>query len=472
LLVEQGITGLVLLGLSLVMAIHALVRLRRSDDPLDRALAMMGWYSLLVVVITQVTDFGLLLPANAYLVVIILTLVIGRSTDVGRWQDPAGNLAHTATAKDESPRRARRMVMLSAGMLAGMAALPIQRSDAMIESVLSEGRLAFSKNQYDPDQLSYHADVIANQTRSRSSEALSVLEARYRFRIARLREIESMGCETIDDYRTAMADTRPGQRTLGSPVSPIRELYLQVVPCSLAALDRAPLSFEARAWLVYTDFAHGHGDQSIALLRQIATLQRRNPSQLIRVAETAAHRNATQVVEESGTLATSISPLFAPKAIDIALRLTDSDLDRAISDTPNSRRRATLHLLAYLDSMPERKTEIEKFIALALPQFGCSSCVDREEGAQCERLAATVCFRLGRLAEATDHYNRAIELTPANAFFHAEFIRSLIEHRQFDAARLRSAEARRLFPEDTRFLALAELIGRQERDSTQGGERQ
>ena len=86
--VTQGIPGVVAVIVCCGIVCKGLIHLSDSAQPMDHGLLTIGWYSVGVLLATQLFDFGLLLPANFTFYLVVAGAVAARAT-VDRNELPA-----------------------------------------------------------------------------------------------------------------------------------------------------------------------------------------------------------------------------------------------------------------------------------------------------------------------------------------------------------------------------------------------
>ena len=79
LFVEQGFFGIVLAVGVLVLFARAINGFTDTHDALDQGVQTMGWFSFGAILFSQTFDFGLIVPANLYLITIIVSAVVAHS---------------------------------------------------------------------------------------------------------------------------------------------------------------------------------------------------------------------------------------------------------------------------------------------------------------------------------------------------------------------------------------------------------
>ncbi|MCS7465467.1 O-antigen ligase family protein [Stieleria sp. ICT_E10.1] len=463
--VEQGVIGLLFVVAIMLMVSNACRRLQSSQDESDQAIGTMGLYVLVATAISQCLDFGLILSANAYLFAILASIVVTRSVLVSIRNAQSGIGRTNTTRKPVTDRKVVWGLVLA---VLSLLSLPVLHSDAASESVAQRSQIEFDLIKLEIDQLRSSDDRIAAQVEENPTAALLYQQCRTRFQIARLREIESLAPESELEFAEAYAATRRGKRTVPSLAPDIRDDYLAAVDSAVQLASLNPLSINARAELIYLHFAHGDEAATRQMIGQLGRLQNRNPRQLIRLAEIAADHQDAPFVEFACRTASNLRIQTAPQAIDIALRCKDASLDQAVASSAAARRRAIAHALSLYDSLSDAQTRdgsqqgtrdrLADFMKQSLPLLQCDEGQVRVEKASCLRLTGLVAISLGDTDIGLDRLQQSTRVAPENKAFLLDYISQLRQVGRSADAKLEASRGRELFPEDSRFQRLFELI--------------
>ncbi|QDV81475.1 O-Antigen ligase [Stieleria magnilauensis] len=497
--VEQGVIGLLFVVAIMLMIVNACRRLQSSQDESDQAMGTMGLYVLVVTAISQCLDFGLILSANAYLFAILASIVVTRSalvssrnaqSGIGRTNttrkpvaDRSGEIAFVADQGVDQEHASRKFykhfpfrlpdaaIKVVWGLVLAvlsLLSLPVLHSDAASESVAQRSLTEFDSIKLEIDQLRSSEDRIAAQVKKNPTAALLYQQCRTRFQIARLREIESLVAESELEFAEAYAATRRGKRTVPSLAPDIRDDYLAAVDSAVQLASLNPLSINARAELIYLHFAHGDEVATREMIDQLGRLQNRNPKQLIRLAEIAANHQEVPFVEFACRTASNLRIQTAPQAIDIALRCEGASLDQAVASSAPARRRAIAHALSLYDGISDAQSRdrsqqgtrdrLAEFMKQSLPLLQCDECQVRVEKASCLRLAGLVAIALGDTDIGLDRLQQSTRVAPENKAFLLDYILQLRQVGRSADAKVEASRGSELFPEDSRFQRLFELL--------------
>lgn len=464
LLVELGLVGILLVVGICVLLTVALVRLRASSDPADQSLFVLGTYAGVAVAVSQFVDFGILIPANTLLCATLGTVVVARSAALRQDRSPSKDGATSLRLmRYRTIGWPLRMAFGCSAVTASTLALLILNPYATVQGSAATGKAILQQFPSDGDRLAEQVTAMHAVSDRVVTEESAMIQAKCIYRIARLEEIGRIVSEQQVRPERAWEMTRPGRRQIGKPSGLILERYQESRQWARKALMSAPLSIEPRAYLIYTDFVDEFEVPSQAWIEQLARLQRRNGRQLLRLANLAAYRDRTDLVEECCRRATGLSDAFVPRAIEIALDQQSVDLGNAISDHPIATRAAASRLFALLRQGAPRKEDIETYLKHNVDRLRCEETISSPQRAVCEQLAGELQFYFGRVDQAIKHYETAIQWTPTNRVYRAEFIRRLLQSDRIEMARAQLDQAAKLFPDDATFDRLKLQIDQQRR---------
>ncbi|MCA9135926.1 MAG: O-antigen ligase family protein [Planctomycetales bacterium] len=472
LVVEQGIFGIAfLIGLGVFTA-RAIHQLSKSGSPFDRAIRCSGLFLISAMMVSQVTDFGAIIPANTYIGVILATIIVtrgvmaanDRSADslvVGepRENDRKPSLSYLPSIKGSLGRSG---FGLGLGGCMACLALPILFHRAESDSVAMQADIVYEGVKLDSEALERIKGGIDLQLGRDATEDLYAQQFRYRYQIARLAEIIASNPQSDDDVRTAYEETQLATRGVAVGTTTIQESYRPALQSAISAILANPLSIEARGQILYLEFVHGKHDLAIEVLKQLAVLQSRNPDQILRLAELARARGGTDLVQSLCLTATEIFPPCTPAALEIALSDESVDLNVAISKDSKSRRIASTQLLNAYSAYPSRQADIRAFLNYSVDHLECESCTGRVETAGCERLAGAICFLDKRYEAGLQHFRQAQLVDPANVAIRVDYINRLIEAGDLEGARTQIQDSLRQFPDDASLRQLSRQFSGQQ----------
>ena len=158
-LVETGVVGCLLLFAVLVVIVRSLNLLNTSADPIDHGLATAGWFAFGSMAVSQAFDFGCRIPANAIMLAILSSAIVGRAASIGylvqkpRQSGAAANVSKSPFWKSHSASVFRQVaapvslvVVISIAWWPAMNAL---EQNAHSDQLLRRARLLPSLPQFD-----------------------------------------------------------------------------------------------------------------------------------------------------------------------------------------------------------------------------------------------------------------------------------------------------------------------------------
>ncbi len=284
-LVETGLVGILVMVLIITLAIIALNRLALSVDPLDQGIRVACWYSLGAVFTSQFFDFGLALPANLFVGVMLLSALISRDianggvaaklalqahhdvsyghheTESEYWDDdefPDDNATNPAPEDTPAPQNTTRPLdaknettgrkialrsdsnrwishtLISCTTVAvitiviGATAIPTLREDAFSDSMLYRLKDEYGKWRLNPDSLTQMEDALTERINTRPMPPLySRLETVQQDR-GRLIETTEWKPNTPEEFVSIYKRTHPETRKLPYPPNNNRNQRVQL----------------------------------------------------------------------------------------------------------------------------------------------------------------------------------------------------------------------------------------------------
>ena len=470
LLTEQGIVGLVLALWILAILIGALNRMGNSADAIDHGLRVAGWYALVAILISQIFDFGLILPANLFLAVILFSIILSRDDQT-----------RTFAPKDsrQSLFRGRHAGVASAlaVVVAGFATIAAVRRldhDARQDALIKTAEAHFDDAKPDADKLAYWTNrlqqAIAEESRPAANDTLCEFEFQ-RLRLKELiaanpqskREAEEIWDATgpmsrrqqwrqfAENDQVAAAKIRPAIRTS----DPRDEAYQVILAASARSLVDLPLGLSARTWQLYFDFVHGDAKRSDAALTQLSQIYRRDSQTLILLAAFAA--DGDDYPQAIGLLQSALS--LNPPATEAALRMAQQwngiTAEDILVDDPVVWREAANFILK------EQKGN-DALMRRCLERLDCELCESHAELSHCRLQAANLAYALKDYDLAFQTYQLAVDVQPDDANLRFRYITRLKEVGRRDEARLQARFARQILPRDDRFDTIIQTMARED----------
>ncbi len=257
---EQGIPGLLFIGVLIVGVIRSLNKLNASPDPVDHGLRVAGWYILGSLAVSQIFDMGLIIPANLIACAIFLPvaatrgyLVAPRVRDTGFQRDAPGDYIDAdegygsaevltdeldsseelsesaddalqiqpATTKRKPRIRFQTKKSLTPSIaVAALAILPtawaysVLQTDADVDAIVRHSQTLLGRRGVEPaelEKLIAPLQQLAQQTASPA--AYHTLSDLY-FRLARYDEVVQANPKSTEQIRTLYLQTAPAVRRL------------------------------------------------------------------------------------------------------------------------------------------------------------------------------------------------------------------------------------------------------------------
>ena len=471
--VEGGVVAVICVLALFALVVTHLRRLQRSTEPCDHGLRVTGWFVLAMVLVSQTFDFGLIWPGNLWTTVAIMGAVAARGSLMAgvtpggiRFKRRFGWAMPTATG-----------IVMASSML---AVWPLLHRSAEVDALASEIRDVVRDQSEQAEALEAvieRSDVFLSERDSaRVREA--VLPAR--FQLARIREASKISRGDPRKLVRTYNATAPNVRRLtwsqhDDPVSPeaselaslsgVSDAYDRVLDDVVALLRLNPLSFEARRWLLYTDFHHRDASSAREALRQMSEFFAGDASSQLQLARYAAssddHQLAIDLLTESFAL--------DPKTIVDWMRVVDAypslDWDLALPDNSDAYRLFAPSLLERLPPIPDGRLSEDRIAMVRRVTKGmaCQLAPSVAERLRCHTLAGELSYRIGDDSESVRHFTICTQLAPTDANFRLQLIRRLRETGKTSEALRIARQCRIRFPQDQRFDGLIQRYAAEDR---------
>jgi O-antigen ligase/tetratricopeptide (TPR) repeat protein len=477
-LTEQGLIGGVLTLLILFLFARSLNRLRGSPDALDQGIQTMGWYCIGAILVSQAFDFGLIIPANLFLMTIIVSMVIARNAANATWVSTPSRTK--TTASDESPKRVspiRRFLdtvstprtnhatlALLPLLVAVVSLVSIRRlhRDAHQEYLVCTANMQLEANRTDKQTLDRLADDMAEEIDNHPSPELLNALAAVEYNRARLAEVEAARPRTFDqaaEYYLATGPTtrrllhrRPNGSSADDQVNLVSfrqsaqdESYRPALDLYALALRLRPFDIDARFGQVDLDFVEGDSNRTEALLTQLGTLLHNTPQELIRLGRYAAESGHGELASRLWHTALIKDPNSTRRVMGQVRQYAEIHLADVIPNEPRVMRAAA--------SMILRNTEgfEQSFLATSLEGLDCGQCQTNQQRADCLELSGDIAFALDRQDRAFQDYDDAINRVPDNANLRIKLIGRLRQSGRQSEARQQARSGRLTNRSDERF---------------------
>ncbi|EMI19893.1 signal peptide protein, partial [Rhodopirellula maiorica SM1] len=262
---EQGIPGVLFVGVLIVGVIRSLNKLNDSPDAVDHGLRVAGWYILGSLAVSQFFDMGLIIPANLIACAIFLPVAstrghlvaprtrdtdyLGDETDayiedddahewadeVAHDQEISGDLdsssdepAHIkpaliepVTAKRKPRIRFQTKKMLPRSIaIAAIAVLPsvwalsVLQKDASADAIVRRSKALLAQRGTNPSQLEALISPLENLAQRTESPAVYRVLSDVHFQLARYDEVVQANPKSTEQLRELYLQTAPAVRRL------------------------------------------------------------------------------------------------------------------------------------------------------------------------------------------------------------------------------------------------------------------
>lgn len=270
-LVETGLVGLIVFVLLIGIVLISVNRLALSVDPLDQGIRVACWYSLTAILVSQFFDYGLAMPSNLVVAVLLGSAVVSRDYANGgpaavlslpsqeepfyfvegedefgdeslddqagadEWYDDQGDSANEAIAST-SPSRGERTprtkirssnwysasilsttALSMACSLAGLMVLPSLKEDALSDSMLTRLRDEYSNWSMIPESLEKMEEALQQRAEVRPNPLLFQRIATVQKDRGRLSEAMEWKPQTEEELRNYFQETDLVNRSLPYP---------------------------------------------------------------------------------------------------------------------------------------------------------------------------------------------------------------------------------------------------------------
>lgn len=476
LLTEQGILG-ILLALSILFVFaHSLNRLRGSPDALDQGIQTIGWYCIGAVLVSQLFDFGLIIPGNLFLMTIIVSMVIARNAANATWVDET-TVATTPT-DGELPTKQTRPIRQLLDIVStprtnwvalavtpvivaivSLAAMRQLHRDAHQEHLVFTANMQIEADRTNKVSLDQLAQKMAAAVKDHPSAELINAYAAVEFNRARLVEVEAAQPRTFDQAAEIYLATGPNSRRLlhRRPVddnqinlisfrqSAEDESYRPAFDLYARSLRLRPLDVDARLGQIQLDFVESDRQRTEQLIGQLAALFHNTPEQLIRLGGYAAESDLPQLAGRLWGTALDKQRSVTPRVMEMIRQHDQVKLADVIPQDAAAMRLAARMILRDGEGFEQ------DFLNLAIEGIDCGQCETNQERAACLELSGDIAFALGQHDRAFEDYVAAINRVPDDADLRVKLISRLRETGRQTEARRQARSARLTNSDDTRF---------------------
>lgn len=468
LLVEQGLPGVSFAVILFWLLVRALRRLGRSQDAMDHGLQAMGYFLCGLLITSQTFDFGLIIPANLFIVAVWVTVLVSRGEQAPAVSSPLSkqpgkSQTRRLKLKTSTPWRATAYGIAVTGLaLAAMPTLAARAwSEAMVESVsaelavISDSAFDLSKREAALRQISERWKSVAGQHYSaKSMQQWFDLQ----YELGRVLETEQVNLLSDNDaiafYDTASQARR---RSLwrnssyelksvdnqGNP-SPAYSQYQRCAQLQRESLRRYPLAVEPRQLQINLDFLHKDTMRSRTAIEQTTRLFRNNHDIVLEGAKQLADDGKFDDSAKLFRRAITLRPRETMTVANQAMRYPEIQLNAILPDIPQSFRQVAHY---YRASKRVDDATLERIYQ----GMQCNDCLTAKERSGCETNAGEIAWRLDRRLESIQHFSAAVKLEPANANLRWRLIKAYETLNRTPEAKQEARRGRELRPDDKRF---------------------
>ncbi|WP_222436063.1 O-antigen ligase family protein [Rubripirellula reticaptiva] len=482
LFVEQGIVGITMAFLLLAVLIWCLTTISLTHDALDHGVRITGWYCITAVVFSQFFDFGLIVPANLILFVMLMAAMVSRSSETEELFTLEEDLERPSTwSRIVNSEKLARLASIVSPVVALVAltltatSIPRLLNDAAVSTAIRTTEMQLAAGQGDTAMLEGIRLQAQNTTEPMLVSQIKTL-GQINHRLARLEEVEEQDPATVQQANEMYVATSPTYRRLlghnasqyidglpptveSSSPTGIASGYREAVNLYLQSLARLPLDPEIRGRLIALDFAMtpaftpakpaGDTDAETSvtrhLLTQLGQLHRGHPYQLRDVAALAAQSRMNDLAAEYWKRSLLNSPGWTSNVMQQLSKYKQVDLLAALPDTPAIMRIATSEILA------SQNASAYPLLETLQSKLQCDDCESTDEKSNCLALSARALLRVNRIDEAARYFAKAIAIKPTNANLRLDLVSALRELGKRSEALQEARKGRQIDPSDLRF---------------------
>jgi len=465
LLVEQGLVGVLLAIVTMVIIVRSLYFLARSPDPVDQGIRITGWYSIGAILASQAFDFGMIIPANLLLTACLFPAIIQR------------RVAAAVHFQDEEPtslevnifqRPIHQVLAVLVCVFVFTAALPAinrLRKDAITEGIELAVKHKMETESNVPETLEELSQQLADRIETTPSATL--LDWKYRVEHQRLRFQDVLAAKPRDEadvYDLFRQTSRQARRlSTGSdrqeprrqPRGRIEERYgARYVPdadrqslldLNTQSLKLLPLGRDSRAEQISLEFLHRDHTRVQTAISQLQILYTGNSQALIALATMAMETESFDLAVDLFKSAISYRPSLVKQVLELTALVDGIDQTRVLPEVPTVHRQIAADLLLKWEL--QQTPELAALLQRVKSGLDCESCETRAQRAVCEERYADIARSQGEREEAIAAFSRAIEYSPTHFPSWKKKIDLMRSLGDITAARNEARKARILIPE-------------------------
>ena len=411
-LVEQGVPGclfVILLGAAVILGLE---KLGRSRDSMDQGLLTGAWYLMGVVFVSQVFDFGLIVPANLFGVLVILSAVFSRL------QIPTASLSSQADSLENREKRYRILQGLAGPTVVAVSiafALPTLAFDARVESAVLSLNADWESIRAEASELEVRRGQFERLFEKEPHPNLASRLVELEVQLARVEEFALAEPQDLEEAERVYKSTSPWSRRRAAwsaesgrhngENSAEGDRYSKAMDYAFRSFTTLPLGWRGRFDVIRLDFVDLDRDRTRSTLLQLEQMFRSNPKQLMRLGLAAADSQDFDLTARFWRRSLEQSDKYVDDVVRIAGEDPRIDLVSALAETTPS------YLSAVKFAIGQKQLDTA-LLGKALIVLDCDQCSSQAELANCEETRGDAAFALGRYGEAVVYYRSAKQLLP------------------------------------------------------------
>lgn len=376
--VELGIAGLILASVCGWIIIRCLAKLNGSPDPIDQGLRIVGCYAAVMILVSQMFDFGLILPANLIATVLLFSVIVARASTVIVAAKPASASKPKLVLQQQgqcwwkSPRFLRETLFQTTAaitlLLVALGAIQRLRLDSEVDTLARAVDSQIQVHRIDLQRLGEIAAQCQQLADHHPHPDLFAALVKLQFQRGRLMELASMNVGRMPDHQqqqmysaTSFSHRRLGWRSsqqdlagsvtdAGQSVTPLplaeqfrikESPYVDALKYSESLLRLRPLGLAPRTDQVYLEFIHRSLARTRIALRQSARLFRNNPELQLRFGAAAADNGDYDLAVQTWHRAATLRPTMIKRVLGRAIRFPDFPVADLIPESAAARETAS-----------------------------------------------------------------------------------------------------------------------------------
>lgn len=519
-LVETGLVGASVFVMTLVILLISINRLALSVDPLDQGIRVACWYCIAAIFVSQFFDFGLAMPANLIVAILLGSAVVSRDYanggpsavlrqrahqdvpyyDEDEFGDDFNGEGDTTTADYQeqdaptpaaesrsrgkvriatrpkrlaSPAVIATFIVAVAVIILGGLALPGLRQDAISDSMLTRLDAEYSQWSMNSESLRRMQDALGDRIETRPAPMLYTRLATVQTDLGRLNETIEWQPQNEAQLRTILTQTDLSSRGLPYPPTPSSrdttklasyQHYRDAWDTSLASLLICPLAQQPRGDvlrlypIVHDQLSQKSDDNDIAevAVEQLLVFYASNANRMLTLGRESIQREDFGLAEKAFRKAIEVNPGVTSAVMTAFRDEPRANVSNAIPDSSVAMQMAAREYLNWQNPDPAFVRRCLKFV-----RYGEADTMIQR--AACEALIGRMHFFLDETDEGEKHYQRAIQLAPEVAAHRIDLIDQLIRRNRGPEAMAQARLGRLALPDDTSFQKYIDQIAEADR---------